>query len=115
MLRKQVIDEVHFGVESDRLPSLEEVLLLCDDEGVTSRMAVDFFPHVNSQIALEWIGATPLLTFSAAPDDQVLLFAKRAIDIILALTAIVLLSPLLILVAILVGCTSPVGIIFRQV
>ena len=77
-IRKQVIDEVHFAVESDRLPSLEDVLLSCDDEGVCTRLAVDFFPHVNSQIALERIGETPLLTFSAAPDDEVLLLVKRA-------------------------------------
>ena len=71
MIRKHVIDEVHFAVESDRLPSLEDVLLACDDEGVMQpHYAVDFFPHVNSQIALEtyhWRNSL-CLTFSAAPD-----------------------------------------------
>ena len=114
MLRQHVIDEVHFAVESDRLPSLEDVLLTCDDEGVTSRIAVDFFPHVNSQIALERIGATPLLKFSAAPDDEVLLLIKRAIDLILALIGLALLSPVLLAVAILIKLTSPGPVIFRQ-
>jgi exopolysaccharide biosynthesis polyprenyl glycosylphosphotransferase len=115
MIRKHVIDEVHFAVESDRLPSLEDVFLSCDDEGVTSRIAVDFFPHVNSQIALERIGATPLLTFSAAPDDEVLLLIKRVTDIALASLALILLSPVFLLVAILVRITSPGPVIFRQV
>ena len=115
MLRKHVIDEVHFAVESDRLPSLEDVLLTCDDEGVTSRIAVDFFPHVNSQIALERIGATPLLKFSAAPDDEVLLLIKRVIDMVLVLSAIILLSPVLILVALAVRLTSPGPVIFKQI
>jgi exopolysaccharide biosynthesis polyprenyl glycosylphosphotransferase len=115
ILRKQVIDEVHFAVDSGRLTSLDEVLRLCDDEGVTSRIAVDFFPHVNSQVALERIGATPLLTFSAAPDDEVLLLVKRVIDILLASIATILLGPLLIVVAFLIACTSPGGVIFKQV
>jgi FlaA1/EpsC-like NDP-sugar epimerase len=48
MLRKQVIDEIVFAVGSERLAELEEVFLLCDEEGVRTRVAVDFFPHVNS-------------------------------------------------------------------
>jgi exopolysaccharide biosynthesis polyprenyl glycosylphosphotransferase len=115
MIRKHVIDEVHFAVESDRLPSLEDVFLSCDDEGVTSRVAVDFFPHVNSQIALERIGETPLLTFSSAPDDEVLLLIKRVTDIALASFAMVVLSPVFLLVAILVKITSPGPVIFKQI
>ncbi len=115
MIRKHVIDEVHFAVESDRLPSLEDVFLSCDDEGITTRITVDFFPHVNSQIALERLGELPLLTFSAAPDDEVLLFIKRLTDIALASAAMGLLSPLFLIVAILIRFSSPGPIIFRQV
>ncbi|HWE52259.1 MAG TPA: sugar transferase [Bryobacteraceae bacterium] len=115
MIRKHVIDEVHFAVESDRLPSLEDVFLSCDDEGVTSRIAVDFFPHVNSQIALERIGPMPLLTFSAAPDDEVLLLVKRVTDMALASVALLVLSPVFLLVAVLVKLTSPGPVIFKQI
>jgi exopolysaccharide biosynthesis polyprenyl glycosylphosphotransferase len=115
MIRKHVIDEVHFAVESDRLPSLEDVFLSCDDEGVTSRVAVDFFPHVNSEIALERIGVTPLLTFSAAPDDEVLLLIKRVTDIVLASISLIALSPVFLIVAALVRLTSPGPVIFRQI
>ena len=115
MLRRQVIDEVHFAVESDRLPGLEDVLLTCDEEGVTSRIAVDFFPHVNSQVALEKIGVTPLLTFSAAPSDELLLLAKRTGDVVLSSLTIVVLSPFLLFIALLVKLTSPGPVIFKQV
>jgi exopolysaccharide biosynthesis polyprenyl glycosylphosphotransferase len=114
MLAKHVIDEIHFAVASDQLPALEEVFLWCDEEGVCSRVAIDFFPHVNSNLALERLGGTPLLTFTAAPDDAVLLFAKRCIDIALALALIVILSPLLLLIALLVKLTSAGPVIFRQ-
>jgi exopolysaccharide biosynthesis polyprenyl glycosylphosphotransferase len=114
LLAEHVIDEIHFAVESDELPSLEEVFLWCDEEGVCSRIAVDFFPHVNSDLALERIGSTPLLTFTAAPDDEVLLLAKRSMDVALSVLGLIVLSPFLILSAILIRFTSRGPIIFRQ-
>jgi len=115
MLSRHVIDEIHFAVESDKLPALEEVFLWCDEEGVCSRIAVDFFPHVNSHIELERLGGTPLLTFSAAPDDEVLLLAKRIIDVAMAIVLTVCLSPVLLLAALLIKTTSRGPLIFRQV
>jgi exopolysaccharide biosynthesis polyprenyl glycosylphosphotransferase len=115
MLSKHVIDEIHFAVDSDKLPALEEVFLWCDEEGVCSRIAVDFFPHVNSNIALERLGATPLLTFSAAPDDEVLLLAKRVIDVVLAVALGIGLSPVWLVAAVLIKTTSRGPLIFRQV
>jgi exopolysaccharide biosynthesis polyprenyl glycosylphosphotransferase len=114
LLAKHVIDEIHFAVESDQLPALEEVFLWCDEEGVCSRLAVDFFPHVNSELALERLGNTPLLTFTAAPDDELLLLTKRLIDVAVASVLIVVLSPLLLLIALLVRLTSPGPVIFSQ-
>ena len=76
-----MIDEIIFAVGSESLADLEEVFLLCDEEGVRTRVAVDFFPHVNSKVYLERLGATPLLTFSAAPHDEIRLLVKRAIDV----------------------------------
>lgn len=115
MLSKHVIDEIHFAVDSNQLPALEEVFLWCDEEGVCSRIAVDFFPHVNSNVALERLGGTPLLTFSAAPDDEVLLLAKRAIDVVLAIGLGIGLSPVWLGAAILIKTTSRGPLIFRQV
>jgi exopolysaccharide biosynthesis polyprenyl glycosylphosphotransferase len=114
MLRQEVIDEVVFAVDSDALQSLEDVFLQCDEEGVRTRVAVDFFPHVNSEMYLERLGSIPLLTFSAAPDDEVRLFLKRVIDFSIAAVGLVVLSPLFLFIAVLVRLTSPGPAIFRQ-
>jgi FlaA1/EpsC-like NDP-sugar epimerase len=71
ILREHVVDEVIFAVGSESLAELEEVFLMCDEEGVRTRVAVDFFPHVNSTVSLDRFGETPLLTFSAAPYDEI--------------------------------------------
>jgi len=110
-----IIDEIHFAVDSSLLPSLEPVFRWCQEEGVCSRIAIDFFPQVSGYIDLEEIGGTPLLTFSGAPANEVLLLAKRAIDIALALAGIILLSPIYLIAAALIRMTSPGPVIFRQV
>jgi exopolysaccharide biosynthesis polyprenyl glycosylphosphotransferase len=115
LLERHVIDEVLFAVESDRLAELEEVFLACDEEGVRTRVAVDFFPHVNSEVYLERLGFTPLLTFSAAPHDEVKLLAKRVMDILMAAAGLVVLLPFMIAIAIAIRLTSRGPVIFRQV
>lgn len=115
LAREFIIDEIHFAVESRILPALEPIFRWCDEEGVCSRIAVDFFPKINSYVDLEQIGETPLLTFSGAPADEVLLLVKRAVDIVLATVGIVLLSPLFLVVAALIRLTSDGPVIFRQV
>jgi exopolysaccharide biosynthesis polyprenyl glycosylphosphotransferase len=115
VLRTEVLDEVIFAVDSQRLGELEEVFLLCDEEGVRTRVAVDFFPHVNSEVYLDRLGSAPLLTFSAAPHDEIRLLLKRVIDVLLAAGALVLLAPFMLAIALLIKITSPGPAIFRQV
>jgi exopolysaccharide biosynthesis polyprenyl glycosylphosphotransferase len=114
LLRAQVIDEIIFAVDSRKLVEMEEVFLLCDEEGVRTRVVVDFFPHVNSQVYLDRLGSTPLLTFSAAPHDEIRLLLKRFSDVLLAAAALVLLLPFMLLIAMLIRLTSPGPAIFRQ-
>jgi exopolysaccharide biosynthesis polyprenyl glycosylphosphotransferase len=115
LLRSRVIDEIIFSVGSETLAGLEDVFLLCDEEGVRTRVAVDFFPHVNSEVYLERLGFTPLLTFSAAPHDEIRLLVKRATDVAIACAGLIVLMPLMGAVAVLVRLTSPGPAIFRQV
>jgi len=115
LLCSRVIDEIIFSVGSESLASLEEVFLLCDEEGVRTRVAVDFFPHVNSEVYLERLGFTPLLTFSAAPHDEIRLLVKRATDVVMAAAGLLVLLPFMGIVALLVRLTSPGPAIFKQV
>jgi exopolysaccharide biosynthesis polyprenyl glycosylphosphotransferase len=114
VLRRNVVDEIIFAVSSDRLPQMEETMLLCDEEGVRTRVAVDFFPHVNSEVYLDRLGTAPLLTFAAAPHDEIRLLLKRTIDVLLAAAGLVLLAPFMILIAALIRVTSAGPVIFRQ-
>ncbi|HVN02770.1 MAG TPA: sugar transferase [Bryobacteraceae bacterium] len=114
LLREHVIDEVIFAVDSSKLGEMEDIFLLCDDQGVRTRVVMNFFPHVNSQVYLDQLDTLPLLTFSAAPHDEIRLLAKRTIDVVLAAAALVLLLPFIAVIALLIRLTSPGPIIFRH-
>ncbi|SPE40942.1 Undecaprenyl-phosphate galactose phosphotransferase [Candidatus Sulfopaludibacter sp. SbA3] len=115
ILRQHVVDEIVFAVGSESLAELEEVFLLCDEEGVRTRVVVDFFPHVNSTVSLDRLGSTPLLTFSAAPYDEIRLLVKRLTDFLIAAAGLVVLAPFMAAIAWAIRLTSPGPVIFRQV
>ena len=115
MLRKHVVDEILFVVDAGKLGELEEIFLLCDEEGIRTRITVDFFPHVHSRLYLDRFGTTPMLTFTASPHDEIRLFVKRAIDVTLALFSLLILSLPMLAVGLLVRLTSKGPAVFRQV
>ena len=115
VVRNRVIDEMVFVVSLEELGKLEEVFLLCEEEGVKTRVMLSFFPHVTSKVYLEAIHELPLLTFTTTPQSEYLLFLKNALDFSLALFLILFLSPFLLGVALLIKILSGSPIIFRQV
>lgn len=114
IIRTHVVDEVVFVVTKQELERMEEVFLLCEEEGLKTRVRLKFFPHVISRVSLERLHDTPLLTFSTTPENEVHLLLKRAFDMAVALLLLALLSPLLLLLAVLVKLSSRGPILFRQ-
>jgi exopolysaccharide biosynthesis polyprenyl glycosylphosphotransferase len=113
LLHRRVIDEVIFAVANEDLEKLREAFLVCEEEGVKTRVLLNFFPRMISKVYLERLGSKPLLTFSATPEDESLLL-KRGLDFITALIALVALSPLLLILGLLVKLTSRGPIFFAQ-
>jgi len=114
LLREQVIDEVIFAVGREELGRLEDLFLLCEEEGVRTRVQLQVFPHQASQVFVEHLGSVPLLTFSTTPENELHLLLKRALDLLGAAVLLVVFSPLLALLALLVKLSSPGPIFYRQ-
>jgi exopolysaccharide biosynthesis polyprenyl glycosylphosphotransferase len=110
-----VVDEVLFAVDKEELRRLEALILLCEQEGVKTRVPLDFLPRTFSQVYVENFRHVPLLTFGSTPDNELKLFAKRMVDFTLSAVALVLLSPLLLILALLIRLTSPGPILYRQI
>ena len=114
LLSEKIVDEVVFGVDSSHLSKLEDVFLLCDQEGVSTRISLDFFPQSNSDVTLDRVGGATLLTFSGAPLDDLRLVLKRLFDICASALGLIILSPFLGVIALLIKFSSPGRVIYRQ-
>ncbi|MBI5084315.1 MAG: sugar transferase [Acidobacteria bacterium] len=114
LLQRTVVDEVLFAVESQRLGDLEDAFLLCEEEGVRTRIHIDFFPHIQARVALDHLEDEPLLTYAGAPHDDARLLVKRISDVFLAACALVLGSPSLLVIALVIRLSSHGPVIFRQ-
>ncbi|MBI4165356.1 MAG: sugar transferase [Acidobacteria bacterium] len=115
LLRRHVIDEVIFAVSKDDLDRLEPVFLMCEEEGVKTRLLLSFFPHLISRIYLERLRDMPMLTFSTTPEEESLLLAKRALDFALALAMLAVLLPIFLILAVLIKLTSHGPVCYRQI
>lgn len=115
VLRNHVVDEVIFVVPKEALARLEEIFLVCEEEGIKTRVMLSFFPHVTSKVYLEALHDLPLLTFTTTPQNEYLLFIKNAFDVLLAALLLIVLVPFLVLVALLIKLTSRGPVIFKQI
>jgi exopolysaccharide biosynthesis polyprenyl glycosylphosphotransferase len=114
LIEKQPVDEIVFAVSREELGPLEPLMLRCQEDGVHTRVHLDFLPMNVSRVYLEHLRDVPLLTFASSPDNEILLFCKRVLDISLASVALVLASPFMLVAAALIKLTSPGDIIYRQ-
>jgi exopolysaccharide biosynthesis polyprenyl glycosylphosphotransferase len=115
VLRNHIVDEAIFVISKEALSRLEEIFLICEEEGIKTRVMLSFFPHLTSKIYLEALQDLPLLTFTTTPQNDYLLFVKNALDFALAGVLLILFAPFLCLVALLIKVTSKGPIIFKQV
>ena len=114
LMETEPVDEVIFAVNREELEKLEPIMRRCQEDGVHTRVHLDFLPLEASRMSLEHFGEFPLLTFASSPDNEALLFCKRVFDLLLSLVLIVLLSPLLLLIAVVIKVTSKGPVIYRQ-
>ena len=114
-VREHVIDEIIFAVEAEKLAALEDVLLICDEEGIRTRVMMDIFPHIQSKVYVERFSDVPMLTFSTTPHDEIRLFLKRSFDVTLGVISLLALALPMALLALMIRLTSRGPGIFRQV
>jgi exopolysaccharide biosynthesis polyprenyl glycosylphosphotransferase len=114
ILQDEVVDEVIFVLSRRQLDEFEESFLLCSELGIRARVAL-FFPHMKARVVMEDLEGIPLLTFTNTPGAPFPIFVKRLLDLSVSVFSLVLLSPLLLVVAILIKLTSKGPVLFQQV
>lgn len=114
ILHKHAIDEVIFVVPRLRLNHIENAVNACETEGIKATIAMDLFDLKIARAHPTDIDGIPLLTFETTVAKEWQLFVKRAMDVVLSGLGIIILSPLLLIVAVLIKLTSAGPVFFKQ-
>lgn len=114
ILQNRVIDELLCAVGHTELERLSGLIARCHEEGIRTRVDLGFLPRTFPRVHVENLRHIPLLTLGSAPDNELALFAKRAADLILSALALIVLSPLMLILVLLVWLTSGRPVLYRQ-
>jgi exopolysaccharide biosynthesis polyprenyl glycosylphosphotransferase len=114
LLEEEAIDELIYARKGFDNEEIKQLIFACEEIGVTFRMRSQLFTMVATKAHLNYFDEIPFLTFTNTPTDYMALLAKSVFDKLFALFAILLSSPVLILLMVLIKLDSKGPIFFIQ-
>ena len=109
-----VIDRVIFVVPRLWLHRIEDAILACEKLGVPTAISLDLYDLRIARARQTDFNGFPLLEFETFVAKEWQLFLKRSMDIFIALAALILFSPIMIISALLIKILSPGPVFFKQ-
>jgi exopolysaccharide biosynthesis polyprenyl glycosylphosphotransferase len=114
-LRTSVVDEVVVALPFRSMhEQASRIAGWCAEQGITVRVLNHIFDSKIARWSAEELEGDPVMTHSTGLVEGWPIFAKRVLDLTISALAIIILSPVLLLVAFLVKMTSPGPILFVQ-
>jgi exopolysaccharide biosynthesis polyprenyl glycosylphosphotransferase len=90
------------------------ILKFCRDYGILFNYVPNIFETATTNVAIETISGIPVITLKGTPLEGWGKFVKRAVDIIISLVGLIILSPVFLLTAIIIKLTSKGPVFFHQ-
>jgi exopolysaccharide biosynthesis polyprenyl glycosylphosphotransferase len=114
VLHGTVVDEVAICLSLEDWSLVEPITRLCEDEGRVVRIPVTETSLIIPGGRIEDFQGMSILSLVYGPDRILGIAIKRLLDIVVAAALLVVLSPFLLVVALLVGLRDGRPILFRQ-
>jgi exopolysaccharide biosynthesis polyprenyl glycosylphosphotransferase len=115
MIPQMGVDQVFLAVPGATNDELLHLVKACDDLQAEFKLVPDLLEVMSTRAAVDAIDGLPLIGIRRSRLRGAAAALKRAIDIVASAVVLVVLSPLMILIAILIKLTSPKGpVLFRQ-
>ena len=109
------LDEIAVTLSLSDYDILEQIVGLCEKSGVHTKFIPDYYSLIPNKPYTEDINGLSVINIRYVPlTNTVNRIAKRTVDIIGSACGLIVLSPLLLILAILVKTTSKGPVIFKQ-
>jgi Undecaprenyl-phosphate glucose phosphotransferase len=115
VLNKYKPDEVVCALDIQDAHFLENIVSDCEKSGTKISIIPFCYKYIPSQPYIDQIGNIPIINVRRIPLDNLgNAFTKRLIDVIGSIFLIILTSPIMLITALIIKCTSKGPIIFKQ-
>ena len=115
LLPQNKYDEIVITLSIEEYKKLSHIVYLCEKSGVHTQFIPDYNNVIPTRPYTEDLFGLPIINIRRVPlNDPFRSFFKRLFDIIGSLFAIILFSPIMLIVAILIKITSPGPILYKQ-
>ncbi|NHN34290.1 undecaprenyl-phosphate glucose phosphotransferase [Paenibacillus agricola] len=112
---KEMVDEVIIALPLYAHEKYPQIINACEKAGVKTLIIPDFYSYLPSKPFFDNFAGIPLINVRDIPLDEFRnRFFKRAFDLFFSVSAIIVLAPLLLLIALGIKLTSPGPIVFKQ-
>ncbi|MFQ5953262.1 MAG: exopolysaccharide biosynthesis polyprenyl glycosylphosphotransferase, partial [Candidatus Omnitrophota bacterium] len=109
------IDEVILTEAELPRSKVMDVILECEKRMIEFRLVADLLGMVTSQVDMRTIDGVPLLGLKETPlSENYNRFIKRVMDIVFSAVGLVVISPVLLVIAVLVKLNSPGPVFYLQ-
>ena len=116
ILPQNRLDEIIITLSISEYQNLEHIVKMCEKSGVHTKFVPDYHNIISSKPYTEDIDGIPVINIRHVPLTNPLnWFVKRAMDMIGAITALILFSPVMLIVALIIKLTSKGPILYSQV
>ncbi|MBD5514143.1 MAG: undecaprenyl-phosphate glucose phosphotransferase [Lachnospiraceae bacterium] len=115
ILPQNKLDEIAITLSLKDYDNLEHIVDICEKSGVHTKFIPDYNSMFPSRPYTEDLMGLPVINIRYVPLTNTLNWiAKRVVDVVVALVGLVVSSPVMLISAIAIGCTSRGPIIFKQ-
>lgn len=113
LIKVDFIDEVLYLKEKSDSASVREILRTCEDLGITLRLkSKETKANLSSAVKID-IADGRFLSFENIPNNSYAMAIKKSIDINIALLAIIILLPVMLLLSIIIKITSRGPVVYN--
>jgi exopolysaccharide biosynthesis polyprenyl glycosylphosphotransferase len=113
ILHSRSFDEVIITVEANEFDRIDDVLNVCQREGVQVRIISDFLGGIARHFRADVVYGLPVISIVAGPENEQALLAKRFLDIIGASIGLILAAPLFLIITAAVKFSSPGPVLYK--
>lgn len=114
-LKKRQIDEIMIGLSLNDYSHLQDIVRVCEKSGVKTQIIPDYIKFIPAQPEVEQIDDITIINIRKVPlENPINKFIKRSFDLFFSIILLIVLSPLMLIVAILIKLDSKGPVFFIQ-